>query len=789
MNNFDWIYYIKLYTDLNYINNENDALNHYYNHGKNEARICNNYLYTKFEWNFYISIYEDLKNLNREEAFLHFINNGRFENRICIEDVYYNFNWEFYVYLYDDIKIYTTKKEALFHYFTYGIIENRIYNKNNIKNFNWKFYINYNDDLKGMNINNELEAIKHWIYHGSKENRICNNNLLKDFNWEFYLYYNEDLKLMNINNEKEAIKHWYENGSKENRICNNNLLKDFDWKFYLSYYNDLSNISTELDAYKHYISNGLKENRKINDKNINIFDIEFYLKLYPDIENNITAIYDHWKNNSKSHVIVPFIKDNTNIDKNINKSIVIICDNINFNDIFDKFEKEYNNFEIIILNNNINDNLNYNFIYKYPFPIKYANIYNLNKINLYEYCLKYSSCEIIIIKNLIYNDLYSYDLDSYFNINEDMLINNFYIKYEHDENLKEFVIKNEFDKIDYLNNELSYNEEATNEKESNEEENNEEANNEEVTNEEANNEEASNEDAINEDASNEDAINEEESNKENSNEEENNEFILNNKISNIIIISKNNLNNFLNNINYANNLPDIIKNNIINNNIIKYDSLQLIDNLISKEDNNFITFIIPSIGRESLLDSINSLKNMNDPNWKAIILFDGVKNNFNIKDNRITIIEIDKKEGILNEFNSAGLVRNIGMKNATNTEWIAFLDDDDYLSPDYIDNLKIEIKLNESIEVCVFRMTDINNLILPTNYDNTFNKNRVGISFAMKKYVGDQVLFKNDRFEDYYFLKELEFRKYNIIISPFVNYFIRTNPYPCKLYKRQLINF
>ena len=257
----------------------------------------------------------------------------------------------------------------------------------------------------------------------------------------------------------------------------------------------------------------------------------------------------------------------------------------------------------------------------------------------------------------------------------------------------------------------------------------------------------------------------------------------------IIIISKSNLNKFLNNINYLNYLPNIIKNNIINNNIVKYDSLQLIDNLISKENNNFITFIIPSIGRESLLDSINSLENMNDPNWKAIILFDGVKNNFNIKDNRITIIEIDKKEGILDEFNSAGLVRNIGIENATNTEWIAFLDDDDYLSPDYIDNLKIEIKLNEDIEICIFRMTDINNLVLPTNYDNTFNKNRVGISFAMKRYVGDQILFKNDRFEDYYYLKELEFRKYNIVISPFVNYFVRTKPYPCKLYKRQLINF
>jgi hypothetical protein len=40
-----------------------------------------------------------------------------------------------------------------------------------------------------------------------------------------------------------------------------------------------------------------------------------------------------------------------------------------------------------------------------------------------------------------------------------------------------------------------------------------------------------------------------------------------------------------------------------------------------------ITFIIPTIGRISLNETINSLYNLENKNWNAIIIFDGVKNN------------------------------------------------------------------------------------------------------------------------------------------------------------------
>ena len=77
----------------------------------------------------------------------------------------------------------------------------------------------------------------------------------------------------------------------------------------------------------------------------------------------------------------------------------------------------------------------------------------------------------------------------------------------------------------------------------------------------------------------------------------------------------------------------------------------------------FITFIIPTIGRSTLINSINSLLNQTDNNWNAIIVFDGIKQNITINDNRIKIIEITKC-GLKN---SAGSVRNEGIKLCNNS--------------------------------------------------------------------------------------------------------------------------
>ena len=202
----------------------------------------------------------------------------------------------------------------------------------------------------------------------------------------------------------------------------------------------------------------------------------------------------------------------------------------------------------------------------------------------------------------------------------------------------------------------------------------------------------------------------------------------------------------------------------------------------------FITFIIPTIGRDTLKNSIDSLINQIDNDWNAIIIFDGIKKNIEITDNRIKVIEIEKI-GNNDIKNNAGLVRNIGIKNVEKSLWIGFLDDDDYLSHNYILNLKNEISINPNLEICIFRMAYSNGYVLPTKQDKNINRCKVGISFAIKKYVGKDILFNNNPFEDYLFLKSAQNKRYKILISSYVSYFIKSFPKDYELYPKVLINF
>ena len=74
-----------------------------------------------------------------------------------------------------------------------------------------------------------------------------------------------------------------------------------------------------------------------------------------------------------------------------------------------------------------------------------------------------------------------------------------------------------------------------------------------------------------------------------------------------------------------------------------------------------LTFIIPTIGRNTLSNTIKCLENQTNINWKAIIIFDGIKPNIQTTNPEIKIIEV-KKLGT--NINSAGNVRNEGIKHA-----------------------------------------------------------------------------------------------------------------------------
>ena len=126
----------------------------------------------------------------------------------------------------------------------------------------------------------------------------------------------------------------------------------------------------------------------------------------------------------------------------------------------------------------------------------------------------------------------------------------------------------------------------------------------------------------------------------------------------------------------------------------------------------FITFIIPTVARTSLNNSLNSLLKQTDSEWCAYVGFDGlteeqIKTDL-IKDDRIKYFYLPKTGFLKNvdfkaqNHSKAGNVRNQLLKKQFQSEWIGFLDDDDTLTSDYVERLKLESNKND-FDCCVFR--------------------------------------------------------------------------------------
>jgi len=182
-----------------------------------------------------------------------------------------------------------------------------------------------------------------------------------------------------------------------------------------------------------------------------------------------------------------------------------------------------------------------------------------------------------------------------------------------------------------------------------------------------------------------------------------------------------------------------------------------------------ITFIIPTIGRPTLVNTVACLLNQTNPNWKAIIIFDGIEPTISDLDNRIQIIRSPK---LGTGYNSAGHVRNFGILNAT-TEWVAFVDDDDGLKTSYVEVFLNEISSYDT-DVIMFRMFNSSGEVLPYVNTDNFYCGQVGISFAVKKYIFETgYIFEPSCVEDYDFLHKLRQNNYRIMISPYLLYFVR----------------
>lgn len=181
----------------------------------------------------------------------------------------------------------------------------------------------------------------------------------------------------------------------------------------------------------------------------------------------------------------------------------------------------------------------------------------------------------------------------------------------------------------------------------------------------------------------------------------------------------------------------------------------------------YITFIIPSIGRPTLSRTIESLKKLNDPNWKAIIVFDGIEPTFYPDDARISICAVQKQ----GYYNCAGAVRNQAIKLVT-TRWVGFVDDDDILLPNYID--AFHRQLYHKPDVIIFRMQDSERTIPPPEHTDFF-QNNVGISFCARTslFQENNMWFEPSPWEDFCLLDKFRRSFKKIVMSPEITYIVR----------------
>jgi glycosyltransferase involved in cell wall biosynthesis len=181
---------------------------------------------------------------------------------------------------------------------------------------------------------------------------------------------------------------------------------------------------------------------------------------------------------------------------------------------------------------------------------------------------------------------------------------------------------------------------------------------------------------------------------------------------------------------------------------------------------SIVTFVIPSIGRPTIDRALTSILSQKNSNWRVLIVYDGVPESHTIKDPRIEWIRSEKQ-------GSAGATRNTAPPHIR-TEWVAFLDDDDAVSPDYVDRLLEMTTGTPDADIVVFRMMYTDGKILPElNCGPVLKKNGVGISFAIRKDTFEKIPFKPVHAEDFYLLQDAHQAGKTIVLSEYVTYAVR----------------
>lgn len=187
---------------------------------------------------------------------------------------------------------------------------------------------------------------------------------------------------------------------------------------------------------------------------------------------------------------------------------------------------------------------------------------------------------------------------------------------------------------------------------------------------------------------------------------------------------------------------------------------------------SFVTFIVPTVGRATLQRAVDSVKAQTLPFWDLYIEGDGVDpyEALDFGPSAQTspgAIHAWKQHHHKHESD----MRNIGIRQAR-SEWVAFLDDDDTLAPQYVEWL---LEAADNSDVVIFRQIfpkeDGTVAVFPNEEEIVWGN--VGISYAVKRSWALTYPFKRSLHEDLLHLVALEAGGANITFSPHIAYYGR----------------
>ena len=172
-----------------------------------------------------------------------------------------------------------------------------------------------------------------------------------------------------------------------------------------------------------------------------------------------------------------------------------------------------------------------------------------------------------------------------------------------------------------------------------------------------------------------------------------------------------------------------------------------------------ISIIIPVYGVEKYIEKcISSIKAQTFINFEALIINDGTKDqSINLAKK---VINNDKRFIIINKENQGqGSARNLGLDLARG-EYISFIDSDDYVEPEFLEELYQKItEKNSEICTCNIRYVDIKNNEIKT-FKNNVEKYKSENDFLLAKwYISNFMwdkLFKREIFKEIRFDQSLK---------------------------------